>query len=91
MANKRGSTAYAPEDVEDAERGAPAVSLEGWATGRGLEYLGSALAEAFVTVLPRGWTTWSTSVAARAPAAPRLGRHRGPALKTFRDLGLADL
>lgn len=46
-------TAFAPEDVDDARRGAPATSLEGWATGRGLTYFGSALIGSFVNVLPR--------------------------------------
>lgn len=46
-------TAFAPEDVEDARRGAPAAGLEGWATARGLEPLGSTFLTAFLTALPR--------------------------------------
>lgn len=46
-------TAFAPEDVEDARRGAPATSLQGWAAERGLTYAGSALVGSFVNVLPR--------------------------------------
>ncbi len=32
-----GHASFAPEDVEDAKRGAPAVSLDGYAAARGLE------------------------------------------------------
>lgn len=42
-------TAYAPED---ARRGAPDVSLEGWARERGLAFPGPGLAGAPVPVLP---------------------------------------
>ncbi len=46
-------TAYAPEDVQDARRGAPSVSLEPWAAARGLTFPGPALSGQLVTVLPR--------------------------------------
>ena len=46
-------TAFAREDVEDARRGAPATSLEAWASERGIAFRGSELAGTFVTVLPR--------------------------------------
>ena len=46
-------TAYSPEDVEDARRGAPSVSLEPWAASRGLAFPGPGLAGQLVTVLPR--------------------------------------
>ena len=46
-------TAYAPEDVDDARRGAPAGSLEPWATSRGLSFPGPTLSGQLVTVLPR--------------------------------------
>lgn len=52
------SAAYARDDIEDARRGAPAVSLEGWASARGLEWMGSTLPGAFSTVMPR----WSQHV-----------------------------
>lgn len=45
-------TAFDREDVEDARRGAPARSLEGWAAERGLEFLGSSFVSAFLTALP---------------------------------------
>lgn len=51
---KRGYAAYAPEDREDAERGAPSFSLESWAQAHGVPYRGSELAGQFVTVTP----TW---------------------------------
>lgn len=73
MANKRGSAAYAPEDVEDAKRGAPAVSLESWATARGLEYVGRALIGAFVTVLPR-WVDYVFNVGRGPVAGGRFGQ-----------------
>ena len=46
-------TAYAPEDVDDARRGAPSVSLEPWAAARALTFPGPGLAGQLVTVLPR--------------------------------------
>lgn len=46
-------TAFAREDVDDARRGAPATSLEGWAADRGLAFVPSGLMGSFVTVLPR--------------------------------------
>jgi len=46
-------TAFAREDVDDARRGVPATSLEGWAADRGLTFVPSGLIGAFVTVLPR--------------------------------------
>lgn len=49
----RSHTAYAPEDVEDARRGEPAVSLEPWAASRGLTMPGSRLSGQLITVLPR--------------------------------------
>ena len=45
-------TAYAPEDVEDARRGAPSVSLELWGASRGLAFPGPGLAGQLITVLP---------------------------------------
>ena len=45
-------TAYAPEDVEDARRGAPSVSLEPWGASRGLAFPGPGLAGQLITVLP---------------------------------------
>lgn len=45
-------TAYAPEDVDDARRGAPAVSLQPWAAERGLAFPGPGLAGALLPVLP---------------------------------------
>ncbi|MBL8779221.1 MAG: hypothetical protein JNK12_25075 [Acidimicrobiales bacterium] len=45
-------TAFAPEDVEDARRGAPATSLQPWGEGRRLEFLGSSFVSAFLTALP---------------------------------------
>jgi hypothetical protein len=44
--------AYAPDDVTDAKRGHPEVSLQPWATARGLEYMGSTLPGAFSPVMP---------------------------------------
>jgi hypothetical protein len=49
-----GYTAFAPEDVEDAQRGHPSVGLAGYAGARGLEYLDQAQVGAFRGVLP----TW---------------------------------
>ncbi|MCB0898168.1 MAG: hypothetical protein H6528_10680 [Actinobacteria bacterium] len=46
-------TAYAPEDVDDARRGEPSVSLDAWAASQGLSFPGSGLAGQLVTVLPR--------------------------------------
>ena len=46
-------TAYAREDVEDAKRGSPSVSLEPWASARGLAFPGPGLSGQLVTVLPR--------------------------------------
>ena len=45
-------TAYAPEDVEDARRGAPSVSLELRGASRGLAFPGPGLAGQLITVLP---------------------------------------
>jgi hypothetical protein len=45
-------TAYAPEDVDDARRGAPSVSLESWGAARGLAFPGPGLAGQLITVLP---------------------------------------
>lgn len=66
-------TAYAREDVEDAKRGAPAVSLESWAGERGLTFLGSALAGAFATVLPL-WPDYLFNVCRGEVAPGRLGQ-----------------
>jgi hypothetical protein len=52
MGHKHSHAAYAIADVEDAERGEPAISLEPWAARRGLEYLGSSLPGAFTPVMP---------------------------------------
>ncbi|OWY60944.1 hypothetical protein B7486_66460, partial [cyanobacterium TDX16] len=47
-----GYTAFAPEDVEDAKRGHPSISLAGYAASRGLEHLDQAQVGAFRGVLP---------------------------------------
>lgn len=52
MGDKRSYAAFAPEDVEDAKRGRPAVSLEPWAAAHGLTYMNSAVLGAFSPVLP---------------------------------------
>ena len=73
MGAKRGYAAYAPEDVGDAERGAPATSLEGWAASRGLEYRGSELEGAFATVLP-AWVDYVFNVCRGPVAGGRFGQ-----------------
>lgn len=52
MARRHSSAAYAPDDIEDAKRGHPELSLQPWAAARGLEYMGSTLPGAFSPVLP---------------------------------------
>ena len=48
-----GYAAFAPEDREDAKRRRPAVSLEGYAAERGLEYRGRGMLAGFRGGLPR--------------------------------------
>ena len=52
MGIKHSHASYAIEDVADAKRGEPAVSLEPWAARRGLEHMGSSLPGAFTPVMP---------------------------------------
>ncbi len=50
---EHGYAAFAREDREDAKRRRPAVSLEGWAAERGLEYRGRGMLAGFRGALPR--------------------------------------
>lgn len=65
---KHSYAAFAPEDREDAKRGEPDVSLEAWAAGRGLEFLGSSLPGAFSTVMP-DWKEYVFNLS-RGPLVP---------------------
>jgi hypothetical protein len=47
-----GYAAFAPEDVEDARRGRPAVSLQEYAQARGLEFHGRGRLAGFTMALP---------------------------------------
>lgn len=85
MGRTHSYAAYAPDDVADARRGHPEVSLQPWATAHGLEYLGTSLPGAFSPVLP----TWQDYVfnLSRGSLAP--GRY-GYVAHELHEVGLDD-
>lgn len=72
MAHKRSYAAFAREDVDDAKRGFPEVSLEAWAGRRGLEFRGSELLGQFANVVPV-WPDYTFNLSKGTVAPGRFG------------------
>lgn len=72
MGHKRSYAAYALDDVADAKRGSPDVSLADWAAGRGLEFRGSEVLGAFAHVMPL-WPDYVFNLAKGTVAPGRFG------------------
>jgi hypothetical protein len=72
VGHKRSYAAYAREDVEDAKRGSPSISLAGWAAARGLEFLDRSLPGAFSSVMPL-WPDYVANLSRGTLLAGRYG------------------
>jgi hypothetical protein len=72
VGKKHSYAAFAIEDIEDAKRGEPDVSLQPWAASRGLEYMGSSLPGAFSGVMPE-WKDYVFNVSRGAFNPGRYG------------------
>ena len=67
-----GTAAFDPADVDDAHRGRPDVSLEGFAAATGLAFKGTEQAGAFVSTLPT-WPDYIFNVCRGTLPAGRYG------------------
>ncbi|RIK09800.1 MAG: hypothetical protein DCC49_05120 [Acidobacteria bacterium] len=67
-----GHAAFTPDDVEDARRGHPAVTLEAFAHERGLTSIGQAIHNGFTATQP-AWPDYTFNVSVGALPSGRFG------------------